>query len=78
VSRGRVTRLGFRVRRAFEYLESDGFESFLARPLESRLEDAGLEVLRVEDVGGYRIWLCVTATARAAPEVAPRAPAASP
>jgi ubiquinone/menaquinone biosynthesis C-methylase UbiE len=58
VPRSRAGRLGFRVWRAFEYLESDAFESFVARPFESRLAEAGLEVLRVGDVGGYRIWLC--------------------
>jgi ubiquinone/menaquinone biosynthesis C-methylase UbiE len=58
VPRSRLGRLLFRLRHAFEYLESDAFEPFVARAFESRLAEAGLEVRQIDDVGPFRIWLC--------------------
>ena len=51
-------RAAFRIGRAFEFLESDDFGSFLARPMSERLEAAGLRVEAVTNAGFYRIWNC--------------------
>jgi SAM-dependent methyltransferase len=74
----RLGRVRFRLRHAFEYLESDAFEPFVARDFESRLDEAGLEIRQIEDVGSYRIWLCEASTTRGSREPASEARAASP
>jgi ubiquinone/menaquinone biosynthesis C-methylase UbiE len=48
----------FRARRAYEYLESDDFESYAARDLGERLAAARLAVEDPFDHGPYRIWPC--------------------
>jgi ubiquinone/menaquinone biosynthesis C-methylase UbiE len=52
------SRLLFHVMRAFEYLESDDFDGYVARDLRGRLEGAGFGVGKVWDEGPYRIWPC--------------------
>jgi len=51
-------RLLFRAVRAFEYLESDDFESFARGDLRARLEEAGLVPEPPRDDGAYRLWPC--------------------
>lgn len=53
-----LARTAFCVSRAFEFLESDDFASFLARPMRERLAAAGLRVEGTSDAGPYRIWIC--------------------
>jgi ubiquinone/menaquinone biosynthesis C-methylase UbiE len=56
-----VSRLGravFRLGRAFEFLESDDFGSFIAREMPQRLEKAGLRIEGASNAGYYRIWHC--------------------
>jgi ubiquinone/menaquinone biosynthesis C-methylase UbiE len=48
----------FRVRRIFEYVESDDFERFVRHDIRRRLERAGFLVDAPRDVGAYRIWPC--------------------
>jgi ubiquinone/menaquinone biosynthesis C-methylase UbiE len=48
----------FRLSRAFEYLESDDFGSYVAGDFRARLEAAGLAVEAPFDAGAYRIWPC--------------------
>ena len=54
----RVGRALFSLGRAFEFLESDDFGSFLARGMAARLEEAGLEIEGASRAGSYRIWSC--------------------
>jgi ubiquinone/menaquinone biosynthesis C-methylase UbiE len=58
IPRGRWRELLFRARRAFEYLESDDFESFAGRDFRARLDSAGLIADVPRDAGSYRIWPC--------------------
>jgi demethylmenaquinone methyltransferase/2-methoxy-6-polyprenyl-1,4-benzoquinol methylase len=58
VPASRWGRAAFRIGRAFEFLESDDFASFLARPVSERLEEAGLRIEAVTNAGFYRIWSC--------------------
>jgi ubiquinone/menaquinone biosynthesis C-methylase UbiE len=51
-------RLLFRLVRAFEYVESDDFESFATRDLGERLAAAGLGVEAPWDAGPFRVWPC--------------------
>ena len=51
-------RLLFRLVRAFEYVESDDFESFAARDLGERLAAAGLGVEPPWEAGPFRVWPC--------------------
>ena len=53
-----LRRAAFRIGRSFEFLESDDFESFLARAMPERLEAAGLRVEAVSNAGFYRVWSC--------------------
>ena len=48
----------FRLTRAFEYLESDDFESYAGRDFRARLRGAGLAADPPWDMGSYRIWPC--------------------
>ena len=54
----RRSRVLFRLRRAFEYVESDAFEAFVRTDFRARLDRAGLSHGTPRDVGGYRIWNC--------------------
>lgn len=58
VPSGRWRRRLFRARRAFEYLESDDFESFAGRDFRERLASADLVADEPRDAGSYRIWPC--------------------
>lgn len=58
VPESRWGRALFRIGRAFEFLESDDFSSFLARPMAERLEEAGLKIEVVTNAGFYRVWSC--------------------
>ncbi len=51
-------RLLFRMRRAFEFAESDDFGGFMRANLEERFAQAGLWVDAALDVGAFRIWSC--------------------
>jgi len=53
-----LARAAFLLTHAFEFLESDDFARFLARPMPERLEAAGLGVETASDAGPYRIWSC--------------------
>jgi ubiquinone/menaquinone biosynthesis C-methylase UbiE len=57
VPRG-AARWVFSAYHAYEYLESDDFESFTSRDLGARLAEAGLRPGPPHDVGAYRIWPC--------------------
>ena len=48
----------FRMRRAFEYAESDDFGAFVRGNLVARFVHAGLWVDATLDIGAYRIWAC--------------------
>ena len=54
----RLASLRFRLRHAFEYLESDDFPAFVRRDVQERLEAAGLVVVDAADAGPYRLWRC--------------------
>lgn len=58
-----ASRLLFRLRRAFEYLESDDFESFVREPLPRLLEEQGLLLKGEEEHGPFRIYCCGVACA---------------
>ncbi len=58
VPSSRLGRALFRAGRAFEFLESDDFGGFLARPLAGRLEAAGFRVEAATNVGFYCLWDC--------------------
>jgi ubiquinone/menaquinone biosynthesis C-methylase UbiE len=61
VPKERLASLRFRLRHAFEYLESDDFPTFVRRDVPERLEAAGLAVEDASDAGAYRLWRCRTA-----------------
>jgi len=46
----------FRVSRAFEYVESDDFESFVRGDCAAWLTQVGFQVQTAHDVGAFRIW----------------------
>lgn len=48
----------FRLRHAFEYLESDDFPAFVRRDVSDRLSASGLAIDGVADIGRYRLWRC--------------------
>jgi ubiquinone/menaquinone biosynthesis C-methylase UbiE len=48
----------FRAARAFEYVESDDFGSFVRSDFRAQLEHAGFIAAEPLDVGVYRIWPC--------------------
>jgi ubiquinone/menaquinone biosynthesis C-methylase UbiE len=48
----------FRAARAFEYVESDDFGSFVRSDFRAQLEHAGFVAAEPLDVGVYRIWPC--------------------
>ncbi len=55
------SRVLFHASRAFEYLESDDFGSFMRADLRALLERAGFLTARPHDVGAYRVWPCTVA-----------------
>lgn len=73
----RAGRRWFRLRRAYEYLESDAFEPFVTRDFAERLRAAGLDPTRTRDVGGFRIWGCRPLALSPPAEAAARTRAAS-
>jgi ubiquinone/menaquinone biosynthesis C-methylase UbiE len=58
VPRGFPCRLLFRTKRAFEYVESDDFASFVQSDFRALLEHTGFITTRPRDIGAYRIWPC--------------------
>jgi ubiquinone/menaquinone biosynthesis C-methylase UbiE len=50
--------LRFRLKRLYEYVESDDFEGFVRHDVASRLAGAGFTVGSPRDVGAYRVWPC--------------------
>lgn len=48
----------FRATRAFEYVESDDFGSFVRSDFRALLERAGFVTTGSLDIGAYRIWPC--------------------
>ncbi len=71
VPRSGASRLLFRLRRAFEYLESDDFESFVRDPLPRLLEEEGLLLKAEEELGPFRIHCCDVACRAAEPRRGP-------
>ena len=55
----RLSSVLFRLRRAYEYVESDDFTQFVAHDFAARLAHVGLTVETAHDVGGFRIWRCL-------------------
>lgn len=56
-------RMLFHAKRAFEYVESDDFASFVRADFRALLEGAGFLTDRPRDVGAYRIWPCAVGPA---------------
>ncbi len=52
----------FNAKRAFEYIESDDFGSFVRADFKALLHGAGFRPSEPLDVGAYRIWPCVVVT----------------
>lgn len=67
----RNARRWFRLRRGYEYLESDDFEPFVARDFGERLREAGFAPTQTRDVAGFRIWRCALAPVQPSAAAAP-------